>query len=65
MLLFNALAPMMFAAIVEAWGYRTGTYILFVLALLSAVAMEGMAVWYRRHLARTATSANTATGSHA
>jgi predicted MFS family arabinose efflux permease len=64
-LLFNALAPMMFAAIVEAWGYRTGTYILFVLALLSAVAMEGMAVWYRRHLARTATSANTATGSHA
>ena len=64
-LLFNALAPMMFAAIVEAWGYRTGTYILFVLALLSTVAMEGMAVWYRRHLARTATSANTATGSHA
>ncbi len=64
-LLFNALAPMMFAAIVEAWGYRTGTWILFALALLSTVAMEGMAAWYRRHLARTAASSATTTSSHA
>jgi hypothetical protein len=52
-LLFNAVSPMLFAAIVEAWDYRVGTWILFALALLSAAAMEGMSIWYRRHLART------------
>ena len=63
-LLFNAISPMLFAAIVEAWDYRTGTWILFALALLSTAAMEGMAVWYRRHLARTATPTD-ATSSRA
>ena len=53
-LLFNALSPMLFALIVDAWGYRFGTWILLVLAVASMVAMEAMAAWYRGHLRREA-----------
>lgn len=51
-LLFNALSPMLFALIVDAWGYRTGTWVLFAIALASMAAMEIMAAWYRGHKAR-------------
>lgn len=63
-LLFNALSPMLFAFIVDAWGYGVGTWILLAIAALSLAAMEGMALWYRRHLARTA-PASDPTGSRA
>ena len=63
-LLFNALSPMLFALVVDAWGYLVGTWILLAIAALSTTAMEGMGIWYRRHLARTATPGG-ATGSHA
>lgn len=51
-LLFNALSPMLFALIVDASNYRTGTWVLLGIALASMLAMEFMAAWYRRHLAR-------------
>lgn len=59
-LLFNALSPMLFALIVDAWGYRIGTWVLFAIAIASMLAMEFMGAWYRRHLARTATAARAA-----
>lgn len=51
-LLFNALSPMLFALIVDATNYRTGTWVLLGIAIASMLAMEFMAAWYRRHLAR-------------
>ena len=48
-LLFGALSPLLFALIVDAWDYRTGTWVLFGVALLSLAAMEIMGAWYRRH----------------
>ncbi len=53
-LIFNALSPMLFAFVVDAWGYRVGTWILFALAIASMACMEIMALWYRRHMARSA-----------
>lgn len=51
-LVFNALSPMLFALIVDASGYRTGTWLLLVIAVASMLAMEIMATWYKRHLMR-------------
>jgi len=51
-LLFNALSPMLFAFIIDAWSYRVGTWILLAIAIASTISMEFMAAWYRRHLAR-------------
>ena len=47
-LLSNALSPMIFALIVDAWGYQTGTWVLLAVAFASMLAMELMAIWYRR-----------------
>lgn len=55
-LLFNALSPMLFALIVDAFDYRTGTWVLLAMAIASMAAMEVMAAWYRRHLTREAAS---------
>jgi len=57
-LLFNALSPMLFALLVDATDYRTGTWVLLAIAIASLVAMEIMAAWYRRHLRREATEAS-------
>ena len=57
-LLFNALSPMLFALIVDASDYRTGTWVLLGIAVASMLAMEFMAAWYRRHLAREGGLAN-------
>lgn len=51
-LLFNALSPMLFAFVIDAWSYRAGTWILLAVAVASTISMEFMASWYRRHLAR-------------
>lgn len=53
-LFFNAISPMLFALIIDAFGYRAGTWILLVVAVASTLAMEIMASWYRRHLSREA-----------
>ena len=50
-LLFGALSPMLFALIVDAWGYAVGTWVLFAIAILSTLSMEIMAAWYRRQTA--------------
>ena len=49
---------MLFALIVDASNYRTGTWILLGIAVASMLAMEFMAAWYRRHLAREGGLAN-------
>lgn len=47
---------MLFALIVDAFDYRTGTWVLLAMAIASMAAMEVMAAWYRRHLTREAAS---------
>jgi predicted MFS family arabinose efflux permease len=47
-LLLAALSPAAFALVVERWGYEVGEAILFAAGLFSFLAMEAMALWYRR-----------------
>lgn len=47
-LVLNALAPVIFAAIIDAWGYEIGEIVLFAVGLLTVAAMEVMALWIRR-----------------
>jgi predicted MFS family arabinose efflux permease len=46
-LLLNALAPAVFAIIIDIWGYVAGEAVLLAAGLLSAAAMEIMGFWYR------------------
>ena len=47
-LLLAAVAPAAFALVVERWGYGAGEAILLGAGALSLLAMEVMALWYRR-----------------
>jgi MFS family permease len=47
-LLLAAIAPAAFALIVERWGYGVGEAVLLGAGLVSFLAMEAMALWYRR-----------------
>ena len=47
-LLLAALSPAAFALVVERWGYGVGEAILLGAGLVSFLAMEVMALWYRR-----------------
>lgn len=50
-LLFNALAPLGFAWIVETSGISTAAWVLLCVGLSASVAMEVLAGWYRRRSA--------------
>jgi predicted MFS family arabinose efflux permease len=47
-LLLAALSPAAFALVVERWGYGVGEAIMLGAGLVSFLAMEVMALWYRR-----------------
>ena len=47
-LLLAAISPAAFALVVERWGYGVGEAILLGAGLVSLLAMEVMALWYRR-----------------
>ena len=47
-LLLAALAPAAFALVVERWGYGAAEAIMLGAGLVSFLAMEVMALWYRR-----------------
>ncbi|MEM7776295.1 MAG: MFS transporter [Pseudomonadota bacterium] len=47
-LLFNAVSPLAFAALVDVAGYGAGAWVLLAISVLASVAMEVLCVWYRR-----------------
>lgn len=47
-LLMNAIAPTVFALIVDAWGYTTGVGVLLAVGIMVMLAIELMARWHRR-----------------
>lgn len=47
-LLLAALSPAAFALIVERWGYGAGEAVMLGAGLVAFLAMEAMALWYRR-----------------
>ena len=47
-LLINAVAPLAFAVVIDFGGYALGQWVLFGFAIVSLVAMEGLAIWYSR-----------------
>ena len=47
-LLINAIAPVAFAVVIDFGGYTLGQWVLFGFAVVSLIAMEVLAVWYRR-----------------
>lgn len=51
-LFVSAGAPAIFAVIVDRWGWPAGTAAVLAAAASAFVAMELMALWHRRHLAR-------------
>lgn len=51
-LLLNALAPAVFAIVVDLWGYGIAEAVVLATGLLSAIAMEIMGFWYRGRLKR-------------
>lgn len=53
-LLINALAPVAFAVVIDYGGYPLGEWVLFAFAVISLVAMEVLAIWYRRRRTTTA-----------
>jgi MFS family permease len=46
-LLMNAIAPTVFALIVDAWGYTTGVGVLLAVGIMVMLAIELMARWHR------------------
>ena len=50
--LLNAMAPAVFALLIDRWGYRMGELVLFGFAIVSLIAMEIIAAWYRGHVRR-------------
>ncbi len=53
-LLLNAVAPAVLAVVIDAWGYEGAEKLLIAVGLVSLVAMEAMALWYRRYRRSTA-----------
>ncbi|MGE0653204.1 MAG: MFS transporter, partial [Alphaproteobacteria bacterium] len=54
-LILNALAPLLFAVVVERGGYGLSTWLLVAFALIATSAMEVLAWWYgRRQRGQTA-----------
>ena len=49
-LILNAIAPAMFAVVVDLWGYGAAETVMLVAGLIATVAMEIMAIWYRRRI---------------
>jgi MFS family permease len=47
-LIMNASAPLLLATVIERGGFMAGEGVLMAAGLLALVAMEAMAVWYRR-----------------
>ncbi|MEZ5909598.1 MAG: MFS transporter [Hyphomicrobiaceae bacterium] len=47
-MLVNALAPTIYAAIIDTWGAEVGEWLLFGCAVLAMLAMEATALWYWR-----------------
>jgi len=47
-LLTNATAPVLLAALVERSSHSVGSWVLFGAGVIALVAMEIMAIWYRR-----------------
>ena len=47
-LVVNALAPAALAVVIDVWGYPAAEGVVLAASLLSALAMEVMAAWYRR-----------------
>ena len=52
-IVMNATAPMLFAMVVDAGGWRAAHWVLFACALGSWIAIEVMARWYERRQVRT------------
>jgi predicted MFS family arabinose efflux permease len=50
-LVVSALAPTVYALILDTWGSTVGVTILFISATLAALAIELMGLWYRRNQA--------------
>jgi MFS family permease len=48
-LVVNALAPGALAVVIDVWGYPAAEGVVLGASLLSALAMELMAAWFRRH----------------
>jgi hypothetical protein len=51
-LLVNALSPVVFALLVDQFGWRIALYALFGCAIATWIAMEFMARWYKGVQAR-------------
>ena len=51
-LVLNAVAPLVMAMMMAAWGMTAATYVMLTAGALAAVAMEVMAAWFRRVEAR-------------
>ncbi len=49
-LILNAIAPAVFAIVVDLWGYSAAESVLLVAGLIATLAMEIMAIWYRRRI---------------
>lgn len=49
-LVLNAVAPAVFAVMLDLWGYTIAESVVLAAGLLSAFAMEIMGVWYRRRI---------------
>ena len=47
-LILNALAPAVLAVMVDLGGYQVAEALLLGVGLVAALAMEAMALWYRR-----------------
>jgi len=52
-LILNALAPAVFALVVEWGGWRLGVWMLMGASVLAAISMEVMARWYNRRQQRS------------
>ena len=50
-LVVSALAPTVYALILDIWGSTVGVTILFISALLAMLAIELMGRWYRKNQA--------------
>jgi len=49
-LLLNAVAPAVFAVMLDLWGYGMAEGVVLGVGILSAIAMEIMGSWYRRRI---------------
>jgi hypothetical protein len=49
-LLLNAVAPAVFAVLLDLWGYGVAEAVVLGVGAVSAIAMEIMSSWYRRNI---------------